>query len=74
MRAIVRPTGHGLIDDDASLAAFVDGRLAAVTMIRIDRASGERRATSPARDGSSGVAASRRCSSHTAFVARPSWA
>jgi GNAT superfamily N-acetyltransferase len=29
-----------ILDDDASLAAFVDGRLAALTMIRIDRASG----------------------------------
>ena len=29
-----------IVDDDASLAAFVDGRLAALTMIRIDRASG----------------------------------
>ena len=27
-----------IVDDDASLAAFVDGRLAAITMIRIDRA------------------------------------
>ena len=29
-----------LIDDDASLAAFVDGELAAITMIRIDRPGG----------------------------------
>lgn len=29
-----------VIDDDASLAAFVDGALAAVTMIRVDRPSG----------------------------------
>jgi len=29
-----------LVDEDASLAAFVDGRLAAVTMIRVDRPSG----------------------------------
>ena len=29
-----------ILDDDASLAAFVDGRLAALTMIRIDRPSG----------------------------------
>ncbi len=29
-----------ILDDDASLAAFVDGRLAAITMIRVDRASG----------------------------------
>ena len=29
-----------IVDDEASLAAFVDDRLAAVTMIRIDRESG----------------------------------
>jgi GNAT superfamily N-acetyltransferase len=29
-----------IIDDDASLAAFVDGDLVAITMIRIDRDSG----------------------------------
>jgi GNAT superfamily N-acetyltransferase len=29
-----------VLDDDASLVAFVDGRLAGMTMIRIDRASG----------------------------------
>ena len=29
-----------VVDDDASLAAFVDDRLAAITMIRVDRASG----------------------------------
>ena len=29
-----------ILDDDASLVAFVDGRLAAITMIRVDRASG----------------------------------
>ena len=29
-----------ILDDDASLAAIVDGRLAALTMIRIDRTSG----------------------------------
>jgi GNAT superfamily N-acetyltransferase len=29
-----------LVDDDASLAAYVDGELAAMTMIRIDRPSG----------------------------------
>jgi GNAT superfamily N-acetyltransferase len=29
-----------LIDDDASLVAFVDGELAGMTMIRVDRASG----------------------------------
>lgn len=29
-----------VVDDDASLAAFVDGRLAAITMIRVDRPSG----------------------------------
>ena len=29
-----------LLDDDASLAAYVDGELAGVTMIRIDRPSG----------------------------------
>ena len=29
-----------ILDDDASMAAFVDGRLAAITLIRIDRPSG----------------------------------
>ena len=29
-----------VVDDDASLAAFVDGQLAGITMIRIDRSSG----------------------------------
>ena len=56
------------VDDDASLAAYVDGELAGVTMIRIDRPSG-RSQNNLRRGGHSGDAASPSCSSLTAFDA-----
>jgi GNAT superfamily N-acetyltransferase len=49
-----------LVDEDASLAAFVDGRLAAVTMIRVDCPSGRAKNNLAGVRAPTGAAASRR--------------